>query len=442
VISRLWSPLRQRIVLTAVAFTLVVTALVLLAAGALVTSEAEGRFEATCRLVGALVVERLEEPLSSGDRSLAARVAALSIGHGAAVAVTVFDRDHRAIAASPTGVPVAPAIAVWPADEDLRPGLTVAGVPAEARFQVVRRGGEVVGGVWLAVDRRPVQQVRSRFRLAGVLTAVGVLGLAWLAAALVAMRIARPLERLADTLAALGRGDYSTRHPVLGPEEFRRVARRVNRIAEQLEAGAEERVRSSAETERQLRERTRQVEQLNRLLRDIANKDPLTQLHNRLGLEMEMEKYLSLCRRSGQPLAVIMMDLDSFKAYNDTRGHAAGDTALVTVAAALKARSRASDVVARLGGDEFCIVIPFTKPERAVAAAEGFVSAVVDATLDLPRLDSGAQLGASAGVACFPADGDEGAELLARADAALYRAKAAGKGRVFRASPQEPAPQA
>jgi len=77
-----------------------------------------------------------------------------------------------------------------------------------------------------------------------------------------------------------------------------------------------------------------------------------------------------------------------------------------------------------------------------VAAAEGFVSAVVDATLDLPRLDSGAQLGASAGVACFPADGDEGAELLARADAALYRAKAAGKGRVFRASPQEPAPQA
>ena len=439
--SRPGYALRRRIVLAGVVGTLALTGVGVLVAGDLVAAEAEDHFDTICRLMGALMAERDEEPLSSGDRATVVRLAALSVGRGGAVAVAVIDRDHRTIAAEPAGTPTAPAIATWPADEDLRPRFTVAGVPVEARFQVVRRGGDVVGGVWLAVDRRPVEQTRSRFRLVALVTGAVVLGLAWLLSLLAAGRLVRPLEQLADTVAAIGRGEQGARQPVQGPEEIRRLARRVNRMAEQLEAGAAEQARAAAEFDRQLHDRTRQIEQANRLLRDIANRDPLTQLLNRLGLEMEMEKYLSLCRRSGQPLAVIMMDLDSFKAYNDTHGHAAGDTALVSVAAALRARARASDVVARLGGDEFCIVIPFTRPERAVTAAEGFVSAVVDATLDLPRLASGAQLGASGGVACFPEDGDEGVELLARADAALYRAKAAGRGRVFRTAPQQPGQQ-
>ena len=430
--------LRRRIVLAGVAGALALTGVGVLVAGALVTAEAEEHFDAICRLMGALVAERFEEPLSSGDRPRIARLAELSVGRGGAVAVTVFDRDRRMIAAVPAGVPAVSAIGAWPADEDLRSRFTVTGVPVEARFEVVPRGGDVIGGVWLAVDRRPIEQTRARFRLVALVAGAVVLGLAWLLSWLAAGWLVRPLEQLADTVAAIGRGEQGARQPVQGPEEIRRLARRVNRMAEQLEAGAAEQAHAAAEFDHQLRDRTRQIEQANRLLRSIANRDPLTQLYNRLGLEMEMEKYLSLCRRSGQPMAVIMMDLDSFKAYNDTHGHAAGDTALATVAAALRARARASDVVARLGGDEFCIVIPFTKPDRAVPAAEGFVSSVVDATLDLPRLDSGGQLGASAGVACFPEDGDEGAELLARADAALYRAKAAGRGRVFRAAPQEP----
>ncbi len=433
---RIWSTLRRRIVVAATASTLVVVALLLAAASALVRAQAESHFDAACRLDAALLADRVEEPLASGDRAHVARVAALGVGRGGALAVAVLDRDHRPVAVIPADGPAGPTISAWPADEDLRPRLDLAGVPVELRFQVVRRGGDVVGGSWLAVDRRPVAQASAAFRLVAAAALAGALGLAWLASWAAAGRLVRPLEQLDETLAAIAGGDYSARHPEDGPDEVKRLARRANRIAELLESASADRVNASAETERQLRDRARQVEQANRLLRDIANRDPLTQLYNRLGLEMEMEKYLSLCRRSGQPLAVIMMDLDSFKAYNDTRGHAAGDTALVTVAAALRARARASDVVARLGGDEFCIVIPFTKPERALTAAEGFVGAVVDATLDLPRLDSGAQLGASAGVACFPEDGEEGAELLARADAALYRAKAAGRGRAFRASPQ------
>ncbi len=420
--------------LTVTGFTLVVTGLLLLGAGTLVTAEAEGHFSATCRLMAALLAEGVEEPLVTGDRAQAARAASLSVGRGGGVAAVVFDRDRRAVAVSPAGVALAPALGAWPADENLQPTLTVAGVPAEATFQAVRRGGEVIGGVWLAVDRRPIERARSRFRLAALAGEAAALGLAWLLAWLAAGRLVKPLDGLADAVAAIGRGERGARFQARGSEEMRRLARHVNRLAEQLEARA-------AEFERRLRERTRQTAQDKQLLRDIANRDPLTQLLNRLGLELEMEKYLSLCRRSSQPMAVIMLDLDNFKAYNDTRGHAAGDTALATIAAALRGRARVSDVVARLGGVEFCILIPFTRPERALTAAEGFVSAVIDATLDLPRLGSGAQLGASAGVACFPEDGDEGAELLARADAALYRAKAAGKGRAFRASPQQPIQQ-
>jgi len=397
-------PLRRRVVLFAVAGTAAIAAMIELAAGALVTAEAEEHLESMARLMGALVAERLEGPLSAGDRAAVARLANLSVGRGGVVAVAVIDVERRTVAAAPEEVLAAPPLAAWPPDVDLRPRFTVTGIPVEASFQVVRRGGDEVGGVWLAVDRRPVEQTRARFRIVALVSGAIAVGLAWV-------------------LSWLAAG---------------RLARRADRVAEQLEAVTAEQANAAAEFDRQLRDRTRQIEQANRLLRDIANRDALTQLYNRLGLEMEMEKYLSLCRRSGQPLAVIMMDLDSFKAYNDTRGHAAGDTALATVAAALRARARASDVVARLGGDEFCILIPFTKPDRAVPAAEGFVAAVVDATMDLPRLESGAQLGASAGVACFPEDGDEGAELLARADAALYRAKAAGRGRVFRSAPQEP----
>jgi diguanylate cyclase (GGDEF)-like protein len=433
--------LLRRIVLTAVAGTLFLTVLVLVGAGILGRDEVETDFDRTARLAAVLLAERLQEPLVSGDRGVFSHLAARELGRGGAVAVTVFDRNRQVIAAEPAGAARAPSMTAWPLDENQQRRFTLGELPVEATFQAVRRGDDVVGGTWLAVDRRPLEQAFAHYRQAALAFALGVLGISWLLAWVAARGIVRPLEDLGDSLAAIVRGEHGARHPVQGPEEIRRLARRVNRLADQLEGSAKERSRIATESERQLRDRTRQIEQANRLLRDIGQRDPLTQLLNRTGLENEMTRYLSLCRRSGQPLAVIMMDLDSFKAYNDSWGHAAGDMALTTVSAALRARARVSDVVGRLGGDEFCIIIPFTKPERAVSAAEGFVSAIVDATRDLPRPETGAQLGASAGVACFPEDGDEGAELLARADAALYRAKAAGRGRVFRATPQQPGQQ-
>jgi len=88
----------------------------------------------------------------------------------------------------------------------------------------------------------------------------------------------------------------------------------------------------------------------------------------------------------------------------------------------------------RWGGDEFCILVPGTSPDGAVVAAEGFVDAVQKAAESSPLPEGTELVGASAGVACYPGDGEDGTDLIARADAALYQAKESGRGRVIRLS--------
>jgi diguanylate cyclase (GGDEF)-like protein len=439
VIGKLFASLRTRIVLGTVGAGAVVVLLLLVALDRVRTFEIEQGFAEAQRALAAAVAERVEPALVAGDHATLQRVIRRVVERGSTVAVVVFDRDHHLVADEPSGMGKASfALAVWPVDVTEQPKVSVRGVPAIAIFQVLRGREDDVGGVWTAVDLRPLQRVVGRFRFHVALLAAGFLALCVGGGLIAAYLVVSPLDDLARTLAALARGEMHVRHTVAGPEQMQRLARHVNHVAEQFAIARAEQIRLAADLDRQVEDRTRQLEQHNRLLRQAGAQDLLTGLPNRLGLQKEMEKYISLCKRSEQPLGVIMLDLDGFKAYNDTLGHAAGDKLLVTVAAALKGRKRGSDVVARWGGDEFCILIPFTTVERALVATEGFIGAITDATRDLPRLDTGSVLGASAGVACFPEDGEESEELVNRADAALYRAKAAGKGRVFRASPPQP----
>ncbi len=440
--TRIWSSLRNRILVLAIAGAVLAAATVLVTANIVSSDEAENVYASIAGVMSGAIAEQLEPSLTAGDQAALSRAARRITERGNAVALVVFDRHRRVAAAEPTGVQIGTALGTWPTVSEDEPVHTVRGVPVQVTFRAIRAGDDEVGGVWVAVDRRAVNLALGRFHRVTVALALVALALCATLAWFAANGIVRPLGALGDTLAAIGRGDPGVRHPAGGPAEVRLLADRANEIADQLEKTASGQAKVAAELDRQIRDRTRQLEQQKRLLSEIAHKDPLTQLDNRLGLERELEKYLSLSRRSGQALALIMMDLDGFKSYNDTWGHAAGDLALSTVGSALRGRARATDVVARFGGDEFCILIPFAKAERAVTAAEGFVAAIVEATRDLPQPGANAHLGASAGVACYPDDGEEGTELLARADAALYRAKAAGKGRVYRAAPPLPDPQA
>jgi diguanylate cyclase (GGDEF)-like protein len=251
-----------------------------------------------------------------------------------------------------------------------------------------------------------------------------------LLSAVVARSLSSPMNELSDLAARLAQGNLELRHSERGIKEVARMGRQVNRLAEQLESLQIELTRATTKAEGEVKGRTRYLEQTTRTMIDLANRDPLTGLANRRRLELELERHIEMARQSDNPLAVIMMDLDNFKRYNDTAGHLAGDNLLRTVADALRARTRITDLVVRWGGDEFCILIPYTPPDRAVAAARSLIESVSEATRSLP--DAEDVVGASAGVACYPDDAQDGTALIAAADAALYQVKESERGHVLR----------
>jgi diguanylate cyclase (GGDEF)-like protein/PAS domain S-box-containing protein len=157
----------------------------------------------------------------------------------------------------------------------------------------------------------------------------------------------------------------------------------------------------------------------------LAHHDALTGLLNRYSLESRLEQVLLSARRDQQHLAVLFIDMDRFKNINDTLGHAIGDLLLIEVARRLEGCVRACDIVARLGGDEFVVVL---------TALESAHEAMPVANKILRRLTRTYQIGGhslhsspSIGVAICPADGDSVADLLKKADAAMYSAKEKGR---------------
>jgi diguanylate cyclase (GGDEF)-like protein len=150
--------------------------------------------------------------------------------------------------------------------------------------------------------------------------------------------------------------------------------------------------------------------------------DPLTDSLSRRGFERELKRSLAYVKRYGSSVALVFIDLDSFKPVNDRHGHAAGDTVLKAVAAALTSHVRASDVVARIGGDEFAVLLWNVNAADAAAKAASLEAAIY--ATPLRWNDATLVVGASAGLALLGAL-DSPADVLARADAAMYARKAA-----------------
>jgi two-component system cell cycle response regulator len=167
-----------------------------------------------------------------------------------------------------------------------------------------------------------------------------------------------------------------------------------------------------------------QLKALNQKLQSLAVTDGLTGLHNHRAFQDYLEEQFQTAMRNKQPLAVILMDVDHFKQYNDTYGHQAGDEVLRQVAQILSAHVREGDFVARYGGEEFVIVLPRTDLESAVAVAERLREAVQSAEWRLRPVTG------SFGVACIRPDMETRQELIEAADQALYQAKKNGRNRV------------
>ena len=166
--------------------------------------------------------------------------------------------------------------------------------------------------------------------------------------------------------------------------------------------------------------------------------DELTGLFNRRRFQEAMATEVERSKRFGQPVGLVLLDLDDFKTVNDTYGHQQGDLVLREVARVLRETSREIDEPARYGGEELAVVLPGTDLEGAYNLAERVRAGIEE--LALPLLDGEGTLGvtASFGVATLPGSADDMRELVAAADEALYRAKRAGKNRTVRAeaSPQ------
>lgn len=167
---------------------------------------------------------------------------------------------------------------------------------------------------------------------------------------------------------------------------------------------------------------------------ELAQKDALTGLQNRASLHERLQEMLARAKRTGAAVAIICLDLDRFKAVNDTLGHPVGDALLRKVSERLVSSVREGDVVARLGGDEFAILQADTAQPQA---AQTLAARLVDLISRTYVVDGHMlNIGTSVGVALSPSDASEPDELMKRADLALYRAKADGRGtfRFFEAS--------
>jgi diguanylate cyclase (GGDEF)-like protein/PAS domain S-box-containing protein len=179
--------------------------------------------------------------------------------------------------------------------------------------------------------------------------------------------------------------------------------------------------------------------QLRETLREQSIRDPLTRLFNRRFLEESLERELQIASRKKQPIAVLFLDLDHFKRFNDTFGHDAGDMVLQSLADLFRTFFRSTDICCRYGGEEFAIILPESSAQDAAVRANALRSEVANLRLQYKKQTLG-PLSLSAGVAAFPEHASASHELLKIADQCLYESKARGRDVVTVASRQTPNP--
>lgn len=284
-----------------------------------------------------------------------------------------------------------------------------------------RPNNRIAGYVVLDVSRQRLVEIRNTQMLIGLDIALGGLLLGvWLALRM-ARGITRPLSHIIDVVERIGRGELGAR--VL-PEEARTLqslGHNINAMAERVTLAHGELQQKVAQATDELRKRKEEAELLARM-------DSLTGIPNRRAFMQTAEQEVLRAQRYGNSLTVAVLDLDHFKTINDTYGHATGDQVLINRANLLLASVREVDTVGRLGGEEFAILMPGTPLGEAIQAIERIRQA-----FEQNPVSDGGQLirsTGSFGVAEYPGLDPTVDGLLAKADGALYLAKARGRNRV------------
>ena len=319
-----------------------------------------------------------------------------------------FDRGQRVLLQNE--FPTAAALVTGEAGELV----TVAEMPGQgptvAAFVKHRLPAEHEDRAFVLGLAQPLADVLADSDTVGTATARIVLAFSVLSiflAILLARAVIRPLNQMLRSVEHFSAGAARTPLPVQRHDEIGVLARSVDSLQQQVDG------QMAA-----LQEKQRELDHL-------ASHDSLTGLPNRRLFLDRLGQALARSRRTGEPLALLFIDLDHFKEINDRLGHAAGDVVLRTVAECLVAEVREVDTVARLGGDEFIILLDATE-DRAVIAK--IASALLGVLAD--PVEVGGEtvaIGGSIGISCYPRDGANATEIVASADKAMYRAKHEGR---------------
>lgn len=325
---------------------------------------------------------------------------------------TIVARTHQAERF--VGQKGAPALlaAIARADEGAADTETLEGVPVLYTFTRSSLTGWSVG---VGIPKRTLMAGLQRWLAWLVVITMGLFILGVVAAGQVARRIADSIGALVAPAVALGRGQAVDIAP-LHLEEAEAVASALARAARLLQARTAERDEAALSREALRSQAVRLVH--------AAHHDALTGLVNRVGFLATLEDRFDTCRRDGTRLTVFFVDIDDFKPVNDTHGHAVGDELLGIFATRLRAGVRESDVVARLGGDEFAVLVDGLAPQEALPLAGALIERLSQ-PYAIRHLS--VRVSACIGVAGYPDSGRSALALLEAADAAMYRAKAAGK---------------
>ena len=356
---------------------------------------------------------------------------------GETVSIYVVDRDQRFLD-PPDG---------FDTDTTRQGNRAERGHPTEVAYYDDPNGVRVIGTSipfpsfdWTLVIEQPYDEafapiVSSMSRLAGLIIAI-VLGVGLLAFR-IAGSLVKPLSALSDAAARLSQGEREVEieEGVYGTVEVDVLTRTFNEISRGLGRNAQELAENQREIEKANQElvaKNEELSNMNLVLEQLSITDGLTKLHNHRYFQDAIIAECKRATRTGDPLCLVLIDIDHFKKWNDRLGHAGGDEILRRMAEVLNQTCRETDLLARYGGEEFALLAIGTDLVGATAVGEKIRQAVeeTDFVTDVPSERE--QLTVSVGVAAFAGDRTS---LFTDADSALYTAKDSGRNQIIVARP-------